>query len=104
MAQPAGEIPDTPVLLDVDARGRVSLGRMARGHKLFRARVEHDDTIILEPAVVLTKAEVAFHTTPVADVVQAFLEHPETGVRRARPRRRPDPEQGDMPPGQGGVL
>lgn len=43
-------------LVQVDSRGRVSLGAVAR-REYYIARVEDDGTIIMEPVIVLTQVE-----------------------------------------------
>lgn len=40
------------ILLEVDSRGRVSIGKIAR-HRRYLARVEPGGVIVLEPAVVV---------------------------------------------------
>lgn len=100
MAQPTDEeLPDPSMLVEVDARGRISLGKMAR-RKMYRGRVEADDVIILEPVRVLTEPEIRLFGSPALHQIEHFLAHPETGVRRDRPGRRPDPERGEPTPGE----
>jgi len=73
----------TGTLLDVDARGRISVGRLADApHYLAR---KEGDTIVLEPAVIITAAQARLNQTPglAARLVDA-MDHPE----RAVPRRR----------------
>ena len=44
------------IFLELDSRKRVSLGSLATS-KLYLANVDRDGTIVLTPAVVMTKAE-----------------------------------------------
>lgn len=81
-------MPSEGSLLEVDGRRRVSLGALA-SHDRYLARVEEDGTIILTPAVVLPLAEARLNAaTETAREIDEFLEHPETGQRRTRPKRR----------------
>lgn len=43
-----------PKVLELDSRGRISLGKLAQ-HDLYMAEVEDDGTIILTPAVVMPR-------------------------------------------------
>lgn len=46
------------MVIDVDSRGRVSLGKLLReGTERYLAHVEPDGTVILQPAVVMSAAE-----------------------------------------------
>jgi hypothetical protein len=52
-------------VVDVDSRGRVSLGRLRQeGTERYLAHVEHDGTIILQPAVVMSAAEARLLNDP----------------------------------------
>jgi hypothetical protein len=52
-------------VLDVDSRGRVSLGRLAQpGHRRYLAHVEADGTIVLTPAVVVSALEAEILADP----------------------------------------
>jgi hypothetical protein len=49
------------VLLELDDRRRVSLGRIGRAeHRRYLAREEPDGTIVLSPAVVMSELEARF--------------------------------------------
>lgn len=51
---------DEPVLVEVDQRRRVSLGKLVEeGHSRYLATVESDGSIVLRPAVVMTETEAA---------------------------------------------
>ncbi len=52
----ASHDPDDRVLIEVDGRRRLSLGRIGR-HSRYLAAEEPDGTIVLTPAVVLTVQE-----------------------------------------------
>lgn len=49
--------PSSPTLLELDSRKRVSLGRLA-GHPHYLATVFADGRILLEPAEVVSAAEI----------------------------------------------
>ena len=69
----------TVIDLDVDNRGRISLGKFARAPK-YRATARDDGSILLEPARVLTESEIAvLRNQHVADAIAAsFAGNPET--------------------------
>lgn len=90
---------DDRTLLDVDGRGRVSLGRLAR-HRRYLAAVEPDGTIVLTPAVVMPEMQARLWASPVAATIEDAINHPDRRVRRRRPARRTDPEVGERAPGE----
>ena len=56
--------PATDQIVEVDSRGRISLGRLGRSEtQRYLARVEDDGTIVLQPAVVVS----AFEARALAD-------------------------------------
>lgn len=59
--------------VEVDGRGRVSLGKTARSGT-YRATAHSDGTIVLEPVVTLTAIELAIMRNPklAADLDAAF--------------------------------
>lgn len=67
------------VTIEVDGRGRAALGRIARCGT-YRASVRPDGTVILEPAQVLTDAEleVLRHPEIVQSLESTFAGTPET--------------------------
>jgi len=79
---------DKTTLLEVDARGRISIGSLAT-HDRYLVQVEDDGTIVLTPAVVMSAVEARLHAaTETSRKIHEFLENPETGSRRTRPARR----------------
>lgn len=71
------------VVIEVDSRRRVSLGRLGR-HDTYLATEQPDGTIMLEPAITLTAAEHAFlQNTDLRQQIEDNRAHPE--------RRRPRP-------------
>jgi hypothetical protein len=73
------------ILVQVDARNRVSLGNLAE-HTQYLARATPDGTIIFEPAVVVTAAERAFLSDPqLVAALEKVNASPES--RRQRERR-----------------
>ena len=80
--------PDTRVLLQLDSRGRISLGELAAGCGQYLATVEHDGTILLQPAIVMTQAELALaKNSDLSAHIERTLTNPATRVQRARPQR-----------------
>jgi hypothetical protein len=76
------------VLIELDDRRRVSLGRLA-SHDRYLATVEPDGTIVLHPAVVMTAAQAKLDDRPeLSTGIDTFLADPSGAVSRPRPRRR----------------
>jgi hypothetical protein len=68
------------MVIDVDSRGRIHLGRLRKDDtQRYLAHVEPDGTIILQPAVVLSAAEVRLLGDPV--VVARIKAGLDSGVR-----------------------
>ena len=80
----------TLVLVDTDPRVRVSLARLGvQPGRRYLARVESDGAVILEPAVVMTEAELPLRANP---ALMEQIEH-----ARAHPDARgPRPTQGEV--------
>lgn len=73
-------MPEDGVLVEVDSRGRVSLGRVATSdHQRYLAHEEPDGTVVLTPAVVMSELEARFLANP--DLVERVH------ANRADPRR-----------------
>jgi hypothetical protein len=82
---------DDPVLVEVDSRRRLSLGRVGR-HDRYLVREEADGTIVLEPAVVFTEAEARVLSAPeLLARIEDNRAHPER--RQVRRRRVPQEEE-----------
>lgn len=65
---------------EIDAGGRTILGRLARAGT-YRATVREAGTMLLEPARLVTDAELAVLANPeVAQRIARVLDHPETAV------------------------
>jgi hypothetical protein len=74
-------------VLEVDSRRRISLGTLAE-HDRYLVDVEEDGTIVLTPAVVMSAAQARLlAAAETSRRIDEFLDHPETGSRRARPTR-----------------
>ncbi len=78
-----------PVLIDMDDRGRVSLGRLHPEPGPYLGVVEPDGTIVLRRAAVMTASQARLLANPglMADIDE-FAANPDAGVRHGRPRRR----------------
>lgn len=76
-------------ILATDTRGRLTLGRK---NQTFKVTELDDGALLLEPAVVMTRADLAFLTDPALQAqVEASLAEPNEGVpyrRRSRPASR----------------
>lgn len=74
------------VLLEVDDRRRVTLGKLGKPeHRRYLAAEEPDGTIILSPAVVMSELEARFlANTELVEQIEGNRRHPE----RLVPRRR----------------
>lgn len=77
-------------LIEIDQRGRTSLGRMHVTPGRYLGEVQPDGTIVLHPAEVMTRGQARLLARP--DVMAAIDEvaaDPSLLVRRGRPRRKP---------------
>lgn len=74
-----GASEDDP-LLELDARGRVSLGRLA-AHRRYLVTVQDNGQILLTPVTVLP----ADH--PLVDEINRAVTQPDTRIQRGRPNR-----------------
>lgn len=77
-------------LIEVDERGRTSLGRLHPAPGRYLGEVQSDGTVVLHPATVMTTAQARLLARPdVMAAVDKFAADPTTSVRRGRPRRSP---------------
>lgn len=73
-------------MIEVDSRRRISLGKLGH-HDKYLATEQVDGTIVLEPAVILSAAELAYLRNPsLQRQIEDNRAHPER--RRGRPSRR----------------
>lgn len=72
------------VLLEVDDRRRVTLGKLGKPeHRRYLAAEEPDGTIILSPAVVMSELEARFlANTELVEQIEDNRRHPERLARR----------------------
>ncbi len=77
------------VLVELDDRRRVSLGRIGRPeHRRYLATEEQDGTIVLRPAVVMTELEARFLANrPLVESIEEARHDPSVLVRYGRRRR-----------------
>lgn len=75
-----------PTIVEVDARGRVSLGKLGLKPGLFIASTDVDGAVLLEPAAVTSALEARLHANPELHqqlrAVAADLSVAEPAVRR----------------------
>lgn len=80
--------PEPEQLLDPDSRGRVSLRALGTPAPHYLARKEHDGTIVLTPAVVLTEAEARLQQRPDILATLEAASAPGAPYSTERPSRR----------------
>lgn len=78
------------VLVEVDNRHRVSLGRLGpREHNRYLVHVEPDGTIVMTPAVVVSDLEAKFLADPeLVTQLRESMKHPKSFVRRSDRKTR----------------
>lgn len=77
-----------PVLVDVDPRGRVSLGRLHAAPGRYLGEVEPDGTVVLRPATVITATQSALLANPaLMHDIDAFAANLTRSARKGRPVR-----------------
>jgi hypothetical protein len=78
------------VLIEVDERRRLSLGRVGRPeHRRYIAHEEPDGTVVLVPAVVVPEAQLRLlENRELVEQIERTVTNPETRVRRGRPTRK----------------
>ena len=54
----------SPTVVEVDSRGRVSLGKLGLAPGLFLASTDIDGAVLLEPATVTSALEARLHANP----------------------------------------
>jgi hypothetical protein len=75
-------------LIEVDERGRTSLGRLHPAAGRYLGEIQSDGTVVLHPASVMTAAQARLLARPdVMEAVDRLAADPSAGVRRGRPRR-----------------
>lgn len=72
-----------PLLVEIDARGRVSLGKLGVSG-LFLAHVAEDGAVVLEPATVVSDLELRLHADP---ALHQQIRDAAADLSNARPRR-----------------
>jgi hypothetical protein len=76
-------------LIEVDERGRTSLGRLRPAAGRYLGEVQSDGTVVLHPATIMTSAQARLLARPdVMDAIAELASDPSAGVRRGRPARR----------------
>lgn len=78
------------VLIEVDERRRLSLGRVGRPeHRRYLAHEEPDGTVVLVPAAVVPEAQLRLlENRELVEQIERAVTNPETRVRRGRPTRK----------------
>lgn len=79
---------DDMTLIEVDERGRTSLGRLHPAAGRYLGEVQSDGTVVLHPATLMTVAQARLLARPdIMEAVDKLAADPSAGVRRGRPRR-----------------
>ena len=66
--------------VEIDGRGRISVGRLARGRDRFRVTQLEDGELLLTPVVSVSERELAFLRNPSAvATVRGAIAHAEAG-------------------------
>jgi hypothetical protein len=78
------------VLIELDERRRVSLGKVGRPeHRQYLVHEEPDGTLVLRPAVVMTQAEARLLSNPkLVEQIEQAITDPASLIRRGRPTRK----------------
>ena len=77
------------MLIEIDERGRTSLGRLHPEAGRYLGEVQADGTVVLHPAAVMTAAQARLLQRPdISEAIDALATDPASGIRRGRPRRR----------------
>jgi hypothetical protein len=76
-------------IIEVDERGRTSLGRLHPAPGRYVGEVQSDGTVVLRPATVMSRTQARLLSRPdVMAAIDGLAADPASGVRRGRPRRR----------------
>lgn len=83
-----GKVAD--VLIELDERRRVSLGRLGRPeHRRYLAHEEPDGTLVLVPAVVMPESQARLLANPeLVEQIERTVADPSTRSRRGRLNRK----------------
>jgi RES domain-containing protein len=78
------------VLIELDERRRVSLGKIGRPeHRRYLAHEEPDGTVILVPAVVVPESQARLVANyELVEQIERTVSDPSSRVRRGRPKRK----------------
>ncbi len=77
------------VLIEIDERGRTSLGKLHADSGRYIGERLDDGTVVLHPATVMTTAQARLLTNDEAnDAIAKLAADPTSAVRRGRPRRK----------------
>lgn len=83
----SGHMSEMP-LIEVDERGRASLGKLGATPGRYLGEVQPDGTVILHPATVMTTAQARLLARPdVMHLVDTVADGSAPRVSRGRPRR-----------------
>lgn len=78
------------MLIELDDRRRVSLGKIGRPeHRHYLAHEEPDGTLVFVPAAVVPESQVRLLANPdLVEQIERTIAEPASRVRRGRPQRR----------------
>jgi hypothetical protein len=80
----------TDVLIELDERRRVSLGKLGRPeHRRYLAHEEPDGTLVFVPAVVVPESQARLLANhDLVEQIERTVADPSARVRRGRPQRK----------------
>jgi len=80
----------TDVLVELDERRRVSLGKIGRPeHRRYLAHEEPDGTLVFVPAIVVPESQARLLANhDLVEQIERTVADPSTRVRRSRPQRK----------------
>ncbi|HUW78640.1 MAG TPA: hypothetical protein VMV52_07830 [Candidatus Nanopelagicaceae bacterium] len=83
---------DAKELVEIDSRGRVTLGRARVAPGRYLLEVASDGVLILHPAAVMTTAQARLLVRPdIMEIIDAMANEPSNPSERGRPKRSPSP-------------
>ena len=81
---------DTRQLVEIDSRGRVTLGRAKVAAGRYLLEVASDGVLLLHPAAIMTEAQARLLArVDIMEIIDTLADQPATPSERGRPKRSP---------------